>query len=276
MKLRIGGVPEHFNFLWRLDATKEVFRNYGFYYEFIEYTGGTGAMTNALEKNEIDIALLLTEGAIAGIEAGKDLKIHFPFVLSPLLWGVFTGAHAIGNIMPYENAVFAISRFYSGSHLMAKFLAAKSGQELNESHFLVSNNLDGARQALAIGSAQYFLWEKYMTRYLVHSGEFKQIDEIAAPWPAFVVSSKKKFALNSWENIQSAISESTINFMSFPLQQRVNWITSAYSISEEDAVSWNNQVKYFNEFAYWKDQIYTAALIMKSSGMIEQIKLLQL
>ncbi len=45
--------------------TREVFRSKGIIYEWIDYPGGTGAMVEALRNGELDVAIMLTEGAVS-------------------------------------------------------------------------------------------------------------------------------------------------------------------------------------------------------------------
>ncbi|KAJ1467296.1 hypothetical protein T484DRAFT_1859277 [Baffinella frigidus] len=66
-KLRIAGVPEHFNTPWHIAKEKGLFAAAGVDVEWTDYPGGTGAMTKALNDNEVDVALLLTEGAAKDI-----------------------------------------------------------------------------------------------------------------------------------------------------------------------------------------------------------------
>lgn len=268
MKIRIGGVPEHFNYLWQMSATKELFRSLGYYYEWIEYPGGTGAMAAALEANEIDFAIMLTEGAIASIEAKKDFVIHYPFVVSPLSWGVFTSAkNEIAELPKYNDGIFAISRYFSGSHLMANFLAKREGVSLKEINFYLSNNLAGARQALAEGKAQFFLWEKYMTMPLVYSGEFSKIDEVSAPWPAFVFVSKPEMNETA-EIIKSTVKQCTQNFISFSEEDIIPQLMQAYHIEKADAESWFRSVTYYDGYHPWRDSITAAKIIMEKMGML--------
>src|SRR5690242_3031979 len=109
-------------------------------------------MSLALENDEVDMAIMLTEGAIAAVSMGKKLKIHFPLVMSPLLWGVFVSARRKEPLpVHYAQGKFAISRLYSGSHLMAMFLAQRDNSVLSDLNFVVSRDLMGAKNALLSG-----------------------------------------------------------------------------------------------------------------------------
>ncbi len=270
MKLRIGGVPEHFNYLWHMSSTREAFRNAGFYYEWTDYPGGSAAMAAALESGEIDIAIMLSEGAIAAIESGKPLCIEFPFVTSPLNWGIFTGAQQT-DLPKLSEAIFAISRRHSGSHLMALFLAQKEGQALTVNNFLVTQDLAGAKAALQSGQAHYFLWEQYMTRPLVREGIFRQVGNLVAPWPAFVFARKRDMKNFEKDAFLQALNNSIASFILWPREEIVDWLREKFHISEEDAVQWLAEVKYYNGNDWWQESILAAAMIMQAKGIIGRV-----
>lgn len=269
-KLKIGGVPEHFNYFWHLSGTKEIMRSHGFYYEWTDYPGGTGAMSAALENGEIDIAIMLTEGAIAAVSMQKQFQIRFPLVMSPLLWGVFTSANRTTALPEnFAQSKFAISRPYSGSHLMAMFLAQRENNVLGDANFVISKDLEGARKALAEGDADYFLWEKYMTRPLVHKGEFTMTGEISAPWPAFVFVSRREQPENiDFQALQDAVFECTSDYLQQSREELLAGICSNFNLLPADAESWLNEVKYYDNNFYWKDRLTAAVIIMHSKKMI--------
>lgn len=271
MQLHIGGVPEHFNYMWELPTAKEIMRKHGFVYHWQNFPGGTGAMSQALENGTLDVAIMLTEGAIAAKAQGKDFQILFPFVMSPLLWGVFVNAENYQN-RPNQllDAKFAISRYNSGSHLMAKFLAQKDNVSLSDDNFFISNDLEGARKALAQQNAHYFLWEKYMTQPLVRNGEFSMIDEISAPWPSFVFVVRGDLQLDT-ETWKAAVYDMTTDYLINNAEELIQGICNKYNLLPKEAESWLGEVKYYDNNNYWPDRITAAAIIMKEKGMITQI-----
>ena len=187
-KIVVGGVPEHFNLPWHLAIEQNAFDPLGVDLEFIEFRGGTGAMSRALRDGEIDIALLLTEGCVAELLKGNQSKIVKVYVASPLIWGIHVAADSeIKTIDQMRGRRYAISRFGSGSHLMAIVDAAERGWPIDELQFVSIRNLKGARETLAAHEADVFFWEKYTTSPIVCSGEFRRIGVRQTLWPAFVV-----------------------------------------------------------------------------------------
>ncbi len=272
MRVKIGGVPEHFNLLWQMPYTKEVFRNKGITYEWIDFPGGTGAMSEALRNGELDIAIMLTEGAIAAIATKESFSIRLPFVMSPLIWGVFAAAGRSDEDLPeLGKAKFAVSRLQSGSHLMAKFYAQReTGVLLGDEQFVVSQNIDGARKVLANGTADYFLWEKYMTAVWVERNEFRQIAEITAPWPAFVFVCRKH-DFSDFTPIAESLQESLKNFYSGNIMDWIKPLTEQFELSEENARHWLSRIKYYDGNLYWPDRIAAAAVLMHSNGMLATV-----
>ncbi|MFN4915564.1 MAG: hypothetical protein ACK5FT_09620 [Sphingomonadales bacterium] len=252
--------------------TREVFRNKGIIYEWIDYPGGTGAMVEALRNGELDVAIMLTEGAVSAIAGGENFRIRLPFVMSPLIWGVFVNAKKGKDDLPaLEQAKFAVSRIQSGSHLMAKFYAQReSGVSLRDEQFVVSRHIDGARKALAEGTADYFLWEKYMTAQWVEKGEFRQISEVTAPWPAFVFVTRTNEFLE-FEAIAESLNISVENFYSGNIYDWIKPLAEKYELSEESAIHWLGRIKYYDGNHYWKDRIAAAALIMHGNGMLSHV-----
>ena len=92
--VRIGGVPEHFNYAWYLALKQGYFKSHNINVRWKDYFGGTGQMTKALRDDEIDIAVILTEGIIKDITEGSPCKIVQVFVDSPLIWGIHVAANS--------------------------------------------------------------------------------------------------------------------------------------------------------------------------------------
>ena len=187
-QLRIGGVPEHFNLPWHLLLESGACESLGVEARWRDYSEGSGALAAALRSGELDVAMLLTEGAVAGLADAGGFKIVSVFTESPLLWGIHVPAtSALQTVADLKHARYAISRRGSGSHLMAFVHARERGWPLASLELVVVRNLQGAVEAFAAGTADVFFWEKFMTQPLVASGRFRRVGEFAAPWPAFVV-----------------------------------------------------------------------------------------
>ena len=90
--LKIGGVPEHFNYPWYLTLKNKEYQPYGINLRWTDFPGGTGDMCKALRTKDIDIAIVLTEGIIKDITEGNPSKILQTYVETPLIWGIHVSA----------------------------------------------------------------------------------------------------------------------------------------------------------------------------------------
>lgn len=249
IKFKVGGVPEHFNLPWRKAIEENRFSKQSIELNWEDYHGGTGAMTKALREGDLDIAILLTEGIIADIHRGNPSKIVQFYVKSPLRWGVHVGAKSkYKSIEDLKNSRAAISRFGSGSHLMAYVNADDRQWDLNQQKFVVVKNLDGGRSALTQGEADYFLWEKFTTKPFVDNGEFRILGECPTPWPSFVIAVRDEVLINHPEKIEFILN--TIKASCKRVKASTNSITEIaerYKLKEEDVAVWFSETEWAYE-----------------------------
>ena len=170
--LRLGGVPEHFNLPWHLAMESGALGRIEATWE--DQYGGTGQMLSSLEAGDLDIVSILTEGTVAAIAGGLPVTIVQVYVQTPLQWGIHVPANSdLHDVDQLEGGRIAISRFRSGSHLMAFVQADRLGWSLDADQFVVVGGLDGARTSLGAGEADQFLWDRFMTEPFVEAGEFR-------------------------------------------------------------------------------------------------------
>lgn len=200
--LRVGGVPEHFNLPWHLAMEAGEFAKRGLEIKWKDFKGGTGQMTQALRDDEVDACVVLTEGIVTDIVKGNPAKIISIYVTTPLIWGVHTGADnplvAYTDIFTHK---YAISRFGSGSHLMAIIDAKSKQKALDEDQFVIVQDLDGALKALTSLEADVFYWEKFTTKPYVDSRQLRRIGQFVTPWPCFVIAATNKILRDQPENV---------------------------------------------------------------------------
>ena len=245
--VRIGGVPEHFNYAWYIGLKKNAFKAQGIDLRWVDCPGGTGQMTELLKQNSIDMAIVLTEGIIKAISDGISTKIVQTFVESPLIWGVHvaTGSNYT-KASELKNTQAAISRMGSGSHLMAYLQAQKLGwNTTRELHFKIIKNLEGGVKALRESEADYFLWEKYTTKPLVDSGVFRRIGECPTPWPCFVIAATDSFIENETFKLKSILE--TINPITKEFKNIADIdtiLSKRYGQKREDVQAWLAQTEW--------------------------------
>lgn len=219
-KLKIAGVPEHFNLPWHLSIENGNFSKNGIDLQWTDVPEGTGKLCQMLRDGSTDIAVILTEGIIKDITAGNDSKIVQVFVDSPLIWGIHVSSGSKHEkLSDVELGKVAISRFGSGSHLMAIVNAKNEGWDTKSLQYEIINTLDGAIEGLTEGRADYFMWERFMTKPIVDKGIFRRIGDCPTPWPCFVIAVRNEVLNNNPEAITQllqVINSRTINFKDIP------------------------------------------------------------
>ncbi len=240
-KFQIGGVPEHFNLPWYLTLKDKEYIKKGVNLRWKDYPGGTGQMCKALREKEIDMAVILTEGIVRDIVNGNDCKIVQVFVKSPLIWGIHVAESATyKKINDLKGTHAAISRYGSGSHLMAYVNAENNGWNIEKDlRFTVIKNLEGAIESLPNGEGDYFMWEKFMTKPYVDNGTFRIVGECPTPWPCFVIAVRNEVLEKDEKSIKriiEIINNSTSNFKEIPFIDTM--IANRYGIKLEDVREW--------------------------------------
>jgi ABC-type nitrate/sulfonate/bicarbonate transport system substrate-binding protein len=247
--LKIVGVPEHFNLPWHLCLENGEFEKENIDLQWTDVPEGTGKMCQMLRDGTADIAVILTEGIIKDIVNGNPSKIVQVYVESPLIWGIHVAAHStFQNLADLENSKAAISRLGSGSQLMAYVNAKNQGWETSKLQFEIVNTIDGAVTALTNGTADYFLWERFMTQPLVDQDIFRRIADCPTPWPCFVIAVREDVLAKQPETIKRVleiINAKTQNFEGIP--NIVNRLAITYNQKTEDIEEWLSLTEWSQE-----------------------------
>ncbi|MBK8499766.1 MAG: ABC transporter substrate-binding protein [Flavobacteriales bacterium] len=244
--LRIAGVPEHFNLPWLLALERRAFVRANIELKWSTVPEGTGRMCAMLRSGEVDLAVLVTEGAVRDILNGAPNRIVATYVDTPLTWGVHVGAQtAITKPDELKKVPFAISRFNSGSHLAAMSYAQAHGWTPTEGDLVVVNDLAGAVERLKAAEPIAFLWEKYTTKHLVDAGTLRCVDEHVSPWPAFVIVATEAVLAQHPKEVQRVLK--VIRDQAAGLMQKKTapeMIAQRYKMSLEDVKAWFAGVKW--------------------------------
>ncbi len=270
LSIRLGGVPEHFNMPWQLLLKSEKFRQKGIELQWQDFPAGTGAMIDALNNNEVDMAMLLTEGAIKGIDNGGRYKIISFYVDSPLIWGIHvSGESNYLSMDDVKGKKYAISRFGSGSHLMSFADAKQRGWPIDRLKFELVENLQGARKALKDKQADIFYWEKFTTKNLVDSGEFKRIGECPTPYACFVVCVSEK-ALKEKNKLVFKVLKAALKAGKklYKNADNIKIISEHYQIPEADVAAWIKEIKWTNKIQIQKKALKKAINMLNSLSLI--------
>lgn len=269
--IRIGGVPEHFNLPWQLAAERDIFSSENIDLAWTVYAGGTGAMTKALSNGELDIAIMLTEGFIAAANQGLKAKIAKVYIETPLVWGIYTGANSkLKSLNDVNKGKYAISRFGSGSHLMAMIHAGQRGEQLGEKNFIVVNSLHGAIQSLVRNETNLFYWEKFMTRPFVKSGELNLIGEFSAPWSSFLIVASDHVIKTKASVVQRMLQIMNAECIAFKQDNSsVIYLRKKFEMSIPEARTWLKNTQWNYDYHVEEKSLANAKEALVSIGMCE-------
>ena len=238
--LRIGGVPEHFNLPWHFCIENKKFEKAGLDVQWKEIPEGTGKMCQDLRNNDLDVAIILTEGITKDIIDGNPVKIVQEYIGSPLIWGIHVSKESkYKELQDLKGTTAAISRLGSGSHLMAYVNAQHQNWEIDELQFEIVNNVDGAIKALHNDDAQYFMWEHFTTKPLVDNDTFRLVADCPTPWPCFVIAVRAEFLESNAKEIRDMLKVINAETKEFKLQPRIDEILAErYGQKLEDIRKW--------------------------------------
>lgn len=280
--IKIAGVPEHFNLPWHLCIENGEFEEVGINLEWTDVPEGTGKMSQMLRDGETDMAVILTEGIVKDINAGNDCKIVQVYVQSPLIWGIHVDANSTyKELDDLKDKKIAISRMGSGSHLMSIVNAQNQNWDTSTLQFEIVNTIDGAVESLSSGKADYFMWERFMTKPLVDNGTFRRIADCPTPWPCFVIAVRNEVLekhSNTIAQILEIINLTTQEFKMIPSIHKT--LASKYNQKLEDIQEWlsitywsqkNLEVETLNKI---QNQLFDLKIIDKKGTFAEIVKAL--
>eukprot|EP01111_Echinosteliopsis_oligospora_P014400 TRINITY_DN5418_c0_g1_i1.p1 TRINITY_DN5418_c0_g1~~TRINITY_DN5418_c0_g1_i1.p1 ORF type:complete len:577 (+),score=123.80 TRINITY_DN5418_c0_g1_i1:80-1810(+) len=273
-KLRVAGVPEHFNIPWEQAISSGVFLNkYGVDVEFIEEKLGTGALIKLLKNEEVDVIVALTEGLVADIANKSDIRLIATYVESPLCWAISTGTHQdnISSVSDLRGLRFGISRQGSGSQLMVFVLALQRNWNIvSDLSFVVNGSFQDLRNSLKQGTTEAFMWEKFMTKPFHDSGEIKKIGEITTPWPCFMIASRKTTLESRNDAINAMLDGIQDACHNFHIDPKITeMVCSKFGHRKEDAEKWYKGVHITGSRDISEAALATALDILRTVHVIE-------
>ncbi|EXM33732.1 hypothetical protein RAB80_006045 [Fusarium oxysporum f. sp. vasinfectum] len=253
--LRIGYVPEHF-------STPLYFaqKHFGLDAELIPFPSGTGHMVTAIRAGEIDVAVGLTEGWIAGlgkegIEGDGGYRLVGTYVETPLCWAISTGAKhpEITSVDSLKGGKIGVSRIGSGSYVMGFVLADQQGwltpgaAEKPFSNTVVLNNFENLRNAVNSGEADFFMWEHFTSKKFYDSGEIRRVGEIYTPWSSWKIVASTKLTQNGLDaRVKDLFGklDQGIKHFNGNQEEAVAYISSSLGYTEPDAREWLKTVRF--------------------------------
>ncbi|KNG49325.1 hypothetical protein TW65_03933 [Stemphylium lycopersici] len=265
--LRIGFVPEHFS--TPLEFAK---KHYGLDARLLPFPSGTGHMVTALQADEIDIGVGLTEGWIAALGKAQAAKqdagfsVVGTYVETPLCWAISTGARRdeLKGIQDLKGKKVGVSRIGSGSYVMSFVLADQQGWLDTPSGsppfpVEVLNTFANLRDGVNHGTADFFMWEHFTSKRYYDNGEIKRIGDIYTPWSSWkIVAANHLLNPKNWSSgpnatkpvftteLEHAMDKINKGVRHFEENQEeaVRYISTKLDYSEEDAREWLKTVRF--------------------------------
>ncbi|PYH42718.1 uncharacterized protein BP01DRAFT_359180 [Aspergillus saccharolyticus JOP 1030-1] len=307
--MRIGYVPEHYlgplHLALRSSASKLPFQ-----VRLIPFPSGTGHMITSLREKEIDLAIGLTEGWVAGL-AGKQqapqdpstdgYKIVGHWVDTPLRWAIVTGREReeIRSVEDLKGGRVGVSRLGSGSHIMSFVLSqthhwsekdALTPAILGPFHSL-RNGVTGYDAASTtpeqppVPTAEFFMWEHFTTKPYFHPTAdkphppLKKIGEIYTPWPSWmIVASTATFSgdLTKDQRLEQLfeVFDQGISEFDADREQVVKLLGTGElgcTYGEEDAREWLKDVRFTKGTRGVKAEVVEGVVdVLKVAGVIDE------
>ncbi|GLA72919.1 hypothetical protein AtubIFM55763_003813 [Aspergillus tubingensis] len=303
--IRIGYVPEHYLTPLHLALRSPALAALPFKLSLIPFPSGTGHMITSLREKEIDVAIGLTEGWVAGLagkqQAQKDpseggYKVIGHWVDTPLRWAIVTGRERedIHTVADLKDKRVGVSRLGSGSHIMSFVLAQKQGWKPDS----LSTVPLGPFAALRNGvtgydsehpeqepkpTAEFFMWEHFTTKPYFHPTEekphpaLKKIGEIYTPWPSWmIVASTSSFSdLEADGKLQQLLKllDQGIKDFEADTAQVVKLLGTGElgcNYGEEDAKEWLKDVKFTESTRGVQRKLVEGVVdVLKVAGVID-------
>ncbi|KAH6913177.1 hypothetical protein BKA70DRAFT_1525200 [Coprinopsis sp. MPI-PUGE-AT-0042] len=245
MVLRVGYVREHFSSPL-LQLSEE---DGGKTFTLVECPSGTGQLISRLTNDEIDVAIALTDALIAGIAKGsKAYKLVGSFVATPLNWAVITGSDTeYKSITGLKDTTLGISRYGSGSQIMAYVMAMQQSWPTDDLRFQVNNDIHGLIDSVNDGSTSAFMWEWFTTKPFVDAGKARFIGSVPTPWPSWLIAANPDRAQPAdVSTFLHRLTEYVRRFDSDESRENANveYIKEKFGYPEEDIKAWLQTVRY--------------------------------
>jgi len=239
-----------------------------------EYPHGTGSMVRALENNEVQIAIALTEGLIAAkINENAKYRIVATYVSSPLRWASVAkyDNSKINSLADLYQKNFGISRFGSGSHIMSYILADNQGWDPKQDvNFEIQGGLEQLLHGVETGETDTFMWERYMLRPAVSGQRVKYVGETVTPWPCFMIAVREDFLQENASDVQhilKGIEQSTHEFK-LKSEESLKHIEKYCSLNSEDARRWFSTVQFSSDGSISKSMLQNTVQILSKTGVL--------
>ncbi|KAA8573428.1 hypothetical protein EYC84_005014 [Monilinia fructicola] len=216
-------------------------------------------MITSIRSGEIDVAIGLTEGWVAGlgksdVEGDGGYKNRRNLCRNTIVWTISTGANRPLNGIPdLKNGKIGVSRIGSGSYVMGFVLADEQGW-LNESQssdgpfeVIPLQTFEKLRNGVNDSTVDFFMWEHFTSKRYYDNGEIKRIGEIYTPWSSWKIVASTNVLKNSEDKRLDDLFEKIdkgVKYFEENQDEAVKYISTSLDYSEEDAKEWLKTVRF--------------------------------
>ena len=151
---------------------------------------------------------------------------------------------------------------------MAYVNANNQGWKTENLQFEIVNTIDGAVDALTNGPADYFMWERFMTKPLVDKGMFRRVADCPTPWPCFVIAVREEVLEKNPDlisKILSIINQTTEEFKDIPSIDKT--LALKFHQKIEDVQEWLSLTE-------WSQKQVSAEILNKVQNQLFQLKII--
>ncbi|KAF7336723.1 Periplasmic binding protein-like II [Mycena venus] len=271
MVLRVGYVREHFS--TPLLQFQDADENQTF--TLVECPSGTGQLISRLTKDEIDVAIALTDPLISGIANGSTAyKLCGSYVSTPLNWAVITGKDTkFKEIGDLKGTTIGISRLGSGSQTMAYVMALQQEWPTDDLKFQINNDIRGLIDSVNDGTTSAFMWEWFTTKPFVDAGEARFIGSVPTPWPSWLIAAHPTRASpKALRSFMSGLSGyvRAFNSASNRAGPNVEVIKAKFGYPEQDIEAWLKTVAYPEDCLTIPSEVITNTLsVLEKAGVVK-------
>lgn len=247
-------------------------------------------MITALQIGELDVAVGLTEGWVAGLAkspgptGSAGYKMVGTYVESPLCWTLSTGAQRddiAQETDPGEwpkglkDKKMGVSRIGSGSYVMGFVLARTLGWlgSSKDPPFEVVplQTFEKLRLAVNDASADFFMWEYFTSKKYYDNGEIRKIGEIYTPWPSWHIVARDEIVGDSRLEDFFTLVDQGIEYFRDHSEEAVQYISTELDYSAADAKEWLTTVQFADAVKGVRKSVIEQTLsVLKQAHVVDE------
>ncbi|KAJ2500424.1 hypothetical protein GGH96_002752 [Coemansia sp. RSA 1972] len=230
-------------------------------------------MMRRLEAGELDVAICVTEGLVAGIN-NNAIRLFGTFVETPLPWAVSVRVDAAYATLDdlAGSAVFGASRLGSGSEVMARYMASQFEWK-HEPDVRVVGDIRALVNGVQTRTIDAFLWERTTMQRHYSQNEVRYLGTVRPPWPAFSYAAQTQFIQANGQRLCAFMQwaqSAARDFMS-NVEQNSSFVCERFGYAQEDVKEWAEYVRYSEDSSVDRAKIAKAVKVLERAGVVQGV-----